>query len=170
MNIVITLPVNLIAEILEGRKKFEIRSRIPLKFDNYKDVVYVVQKGTKKVVLYFTIAEIFGYYNLNSYADFVASKAAIPTGWLKSYVAGKEKIYAWVIGCFCKLANGEVVYNQLNITSNPQSFIYTYVDWRPLQISYFRWNNDFSLSKRLALLNPAKEHQIWLTSNKKAVQ
>lgn len=170
MNVVITLPVNLIAEILEGRKKFEIRSRIPLKFDNYKDVVYVVQKGTKKVVLYFTIAKIFGYYNLNSDADFVASRAAVPTGWLKSYAAGKTKIYAWVIGCWCKLTDCSEVYQHLGIKSNPQSFVYTGCEWRQFRISHYRWNSQLSRNLKSQQLDPINERDMWLTYNKKAVQ
>lgn len=170
MNVVITLPVNLIAEILEGRKVFEIRSKIPQNFDKKRDVVYVVQKGTKKVILYFTIIDFNSYSDLRGMAGYVAKKAAVLTGWLKTYAEGKEKIHAWVIGCYCKLTDSSEVYQQLGITSNPQSFVYTGCDWRQFRISYFRWISEKGLDLKSQYLNPNYERSVWLMSNKKAVQ
>lgn len=166
MNIVITLPVNLIAEILEGRKQYEIRSKIPANFNLNRDVVYVVQKGTKKVVLYFTIVKFFTDLDLNKNARAIAKKAAVPTGWLKSYAKGKDKIHAWDIGCYCKLTDSSQVYQQIDIKSNPQSFIYTECDWRQFRISYYRWICDLDSYWKGMHLIPAYERQNWLTNNK----
>ena len=170
MNIVITLPVNLIAEILEGRKVYEIRSKIPTDFKINRDVVYVVQKGTQKVVLYFTIVKFITDLDLNKNARNIAKKAAILTGWLKTYAEGKDKIHAWVIGCYCKLTDCSLVYQQLGIKTNPQSFIYTECDWRQFRISYYRWNYELDSYLKSQHLKPAYERQIWLMSNEKAVQ
>ena len=127
MNIVITLPVNLIAEILEGRKLFEIRTKIPANFNINRDVVYVVQKGTQKVVLYFTIEKFITDLDLDlgQNAKYIAKNAAVPIGWLKTYAKNKDRIHAWVIGCYCKVTNCTEIYQLLGIKSNPQSYIYT---------------------------------------------
>lgn len=170
MNIVITLPVNLISEILEGRKVYEIRSKIPADFNINRDVVYVVQKGTQKVILYFTILEFVTDLDLNKNARAIAKKAAVLTGWLKTYAEGKDKVHAWVIGCYCKLTDCSEVYEQLGIKTNPQSFIYTECDWRQFRISYFRWLSDKGLDLKSRYLNPNFERSLWLMSNKEAVQ
>lgn len=166
MNIVITLPVNLIAEILEGRKQYEIRSKIPSDFNIKRDVVYVVQKGTQKVVLYFTIAKFILNLDLEKNVRDIAKKAAIPTGWLKTYAEGKGKIHAWEIGCYCKLTDCSEVYKQLGIKSNPQSFVYTGCEWRQFRISYFRWICELDSNWKSQRLNPNKERQFWLEYNK----
>lgn len=167
MNVIITLPVNLIAEILEGRKQYEIRTKIPANFKINRDVVYVVQKGTQKVVLYFTIIKFIQNLDLQKNARGIAKKAAILTGWLKTYAEGKDKIHAWVIGCYCKLTDCSEVYQQLNIKSNPQSYVYTECDWRQFRISYYRWNYELESYLKSRHLKPAYERQIWLMSNKK---
>lgn len=130
MNIVITLPVNLIAEILEGRKLFEIRSKIPANFNINRDVVYVVQKGTRKVVLYFTIAKFITDLDLKQNAQYIAKNAAVPIGWLKTYAESKDRIHAWVIACYYKVTYCTEIYQLLGIKSNPQSYIYTECNWR----------------------------------------
>lgn len=130
MNIVITLPINLIAEILEGRKLFEIRSKIPANFNINRNVVYVVQKGTRKVVLYFTIAKFITDLDLKQNAQYIAKNAAVPIGWLKTYAESKDRIHAWVIGCYYKVTNCTEIYQLLGIKSNPQSYIYTECNWR----------------------------------------
>lgn len=170
MNVVITLPVNLIAEILEGRKVYEIRSKIPSYFNIKRDVVYVVQKGTQKVVLYFTIAKFITDLDLNKNARAIAKKAAILTGWLKRYAEGKDKIQAWEIGCYCKLTDCAEVYQKLGIKTNPQSFIYTECDWRQFRVSYYRWNSQINHYLKCLYLHPMNERNIWLMNNKKAVQ
>ena len=170
MNIVITLPVNLIAEILEGRKIYEIRSKIPANFNTNRDVVYVVQKGTQKVVLYFTIAKFVTDLDLMKDAQNIAKGAAVPIGWLKTYADSKNKIHAWVIGCCCKLADCAEVYQQLGIKTNPQSFIYTECDWKQFKISYYRWNTLPNRYLKCLQLDPINERDSWLTHNKKAVQ
>lgn len=167
MNIVITLPVNLIAEILEGRKMYEIRTKIPTNFNINRDVVYVVQKGTKKVVLYFTIVKFITGLDLNKNARYIAKKAAVLTGWLKNYAENKSMILAWEIGCYCKLTDCSAVYKQLGIKTNPQSYIYTECDWRQFRISYYRWNTELDSYLKSRHLKPAYERQIWLMYNKK---
>lgn len=166
MNIVITLPVNLIAEILEGRKKFEIRTKIPANFNIYRDVVYVVQKGTHKVILYFTIVKFITGLDLNKNARYIAKKAAVLTGWLKAYAENKSIILAWEIGCYCKLTDCSEVYKQLGIKTNPQSYIYTECDWRQFRISYYRWLCEFDSNWRSRHLSPYAERQLWLENNK----
>lgn len=135
MNVVITLPDHLIRAIIMGEKFFEIRSKKPLHFDNTKDVVFVVQKGSKKVPLYFTITR-FLHLSDNRY---IAKKAAVSIDYINNYRKGKKYICAWVIGCACKVDCPFDLYSSLNINKNPQSFVYKDYEWRQIAFTSYTW-------------------------------
>lgn len=142
MNVVITLPEHLIKAIITGEKFCEIRTKLPLRFDKTKDVVFVVQKSTKKVPLYFTIVYIFHYNSSNNKTlktdKYLAEKAAVSVDYIKKYRKDK-KIYAWVIGCACKVSYPSYLYTDLKIEKNPQSFIYRDYEWRKVHFKSYVW-------------------------------
>lgn len=138
MNVVITLPEHLIKAIIWGEKFFEIRSKKPLRFDKNKDVVFVAQKGSKEVPLYFTIQR-FLYYDGITDRKYLAKKAAVSVDYIDNYLKGKKVICAWVIGCACKVDCPFSLYSDLKINKNPQSFIYRDYEWRQIAFTSFKW-------------------------------
>lgn len=159
MNIVITLPIELIAEILEGRKRFEIRKTIPRHFNVDKDVVYVVEKGTKNVPIYFSVRCFYTYTWRHCKKDYIAKQASVPVGWINQYANDDEKIRAWVIGCAVQIKPCQSRWYQLGIKSNPQSFVYTKLNWMVLPLGKHVWNPQITLEERRTLLHPFGIHK-----------
>lgn len=50
MDVIITLPTNLIQLIKDGKKTIELRKNRPLFFNPEEDVIYICKKGTACVV------------------------------------------------------------------------------------------------------------------------
>ena len=170
MNIVITLPADLIAAILDKKKCFEIRSKLPRKFYLHQDVVFVCQKGTNKVPLYFTILKFYTYTKHSYCNDYIAQKAAVPTQWIDDYMEDKECIYDWVIGYVCELSYPTSVWHQLQIKHNPQSFIYTQYEWKNTIVHNCFVSTFITYSDMDNMMNPMKEQLKWLLQQKKAIQ
>ena len=121
-----------------GEKFFEIRSKRPLHFDEKKDVVFVVQKGSKRVPLYFTITRFFNYDSSSDKA-YLAEKAAVSVEYIDNYIKGKKCICAWEIGYACKIFNQGYLYYDLKINKNPQSFVYRDFEWRKVHFKNYVW-------------------------------
>lgn len=170
MNVIITLPSDLIDAILDKKKSFEIRSRLPRNFDTQKDVVFVCQKGAKKVPLYFTILKFYTYTKHSDCNDYIAQKAAVPTQWIDNYMEEKDCIYAWVIGYVCELAYPVDVWHQLQMIHNPQSFIYTQYEWKKTIVHNCFVSTFITYSDMDKMFNPMKTQLKWLLQQKKAVQ
>ena len=162
MNVVITLPKTLIEAILWGEKSFEIRSKLPLHFDEKKDVVFVVQKGTKEIPIYFTIKTFYGYSILEDVNSILAKHAFVPYSFIEKYRQSKKRVYAWVIGCACKVSCPSDLYNDLKIAKNPQSFIYRDYEWRQVQFKSFVWLT--KPKNALTTLKPTIEYDHYMRS------
>lgn len=162
MNVVITLPVELIAEILEGRKTFEIRSKVPQKFNPDEDVVYVVEKTTKRIPLYFTIRTFYTYWQNESVNAWLAQHASVPVGWVKSYRTGKLRISVWDIACVCKLCDETALWGKLEMNTAPQSFIYKEYEWRQDPFCKTIWNKKINIDERRSLIHPTAERNYWI--------
>lgn len=170
MNVVITLPADLIAAIKNKKKSFEIRSKLPRNFDPQKDVVFVCQKGTNKVPLYFTILEFYTYSIYSDCKDYIAQRAAVPTKWIADYMENKDYIHAWVIGYVCELAYPTSVWHQLQIKHNPQSFIYTQYEWKRETVNKCFVSDFITYNDIENMMHPLRTQLKWLTQHKKAVQ
>lgn len=124
MDIIITLPKNLIKKILSGEKTVEVRTRRPIKFDLYRDIVYVVQKGTRRVIMDFSIERfvdvdkdgLLFYYN--------EGNVGVDYDWLMKYAANKKTFSIWYIGCVCSLDLINATLDDFSIKVAPQSFAY----------------------------------------------
>ena len=170
MNVVITLPADLIAAIKNGKKCFELRSRLPRKFYLHQDVVFVCQKGTNKVPLYFTILKFYTYTKHSDCNDLIAQRAAVPAQWVDNYMINKDCIHAWVIGYVCELAYPTSVWHQLQIKHNPQSFIYTQYEWKRETVNKCFVSDFITYTDMDNMMHPLREQIKWLTQQKKAVQ
>lgn len=97
MNIIITLPINLVAEIAEGRKQVEIRKSYPNYFYPSKDVVWVKTKGEDKVSLCFTVSHFGASKDMADVWIRYHKKIGVPYAWYSSYVQNAKLIYIWHI-------------------------------------------------------------------------
>lgn len=162
MNVVITLPVELIAEILEGRKTIEIRSKVPQKFNPDEDVVFVVEKTTHRIPLYFTIRAFYSFWQNESLDARLARHASVPVSWIKWYRTGKLRIAVWDIACVCKLCDETALWEKLDMNTAPQSYIYKKYEWRQDPFSKMIWNRHISIDERRALIHPKAERNYWI--------
>lgn len=137
MNIVITLPQQLITKILLGEKRYEIRKSLPKLLHLQKSWVYVVEKGTSEVTLAFKVNNIL-YGNM--YSELWRSmhgKAGIPIEWYNRYVRNAKRIYIWSISERIYFKDPVDVKKDLLIEKNPQQYSYT-----PIDIEYCKENHD----------------------------
>lgn len=162
MNVVITLPEKLIKAILMGVKSYEIRSKLPLYFNEKKDVVFVVKKGSKEIPIYFTIKTCYGFSENEDVTNSLAIHAAVSPVFIEKYRQGKRRIYAWVIGCACKVNYPFGLYATLKIDKNPQSFIYRYYDWRQIAFNSYIWLT--KPENKYSALIPTKEYDNYMRS------
>lgn len=170
MNIVITLPTELIAAILDRKKSIEVRSKLPLYFDSNNDVVFVAMKETHKIPIYFTVKNFVVYDSSYMNDEEIANAASVPVKWIADYRTGKRFVYVWVIGYVCELTNPVFAWNALQMTNNPQSFIYKNYHWEKLRIHrcFASWQMTYDDMNRL--MQPIKRQKDWLRKLKKAIQ
>lgn len=125
MNIVITLPSNLIEAIIAGKKTAELRKVWPKLFNPDTDVVYVIKKGTKNIVAWFKIRS---FVKTTMYYDawkWYGRKLNIDYLWYADYITPNKPIVFWMIekaGRFKKSIDRE---KSLHLNKNPQQFFYT---------------------------------------------
>ena len=170
MNLVITLPTDLIAAILDKKKSIEIRSKLPINFDTQHDVVYVCQKGFQRVPIYFTIKDyiVFG----SSYAndEKIANNASVPVKWIIDYREGRRFVYAWVIGYVCEVASPENLWHDLQLKSNPQSYVYSTLEWKRFSVLNCFASSQVNYTDMENMMHPLRAQLKWLTQQKKAIQ
>lgn len=133
MNILITLPKELISAIVEGRKTIEFRKNYPRQFDVTKDVVYIVEKGTKSVVAAFTISRFEVAFNPMEIWDKYSDDLCVPFSWFREYAPICREYWIWHIkdAWRFKYYYHRGVY--FGVASNPQSFVYldNYLKYAP---------------------------------------
>lgn len=123
MDIAITLPKKLWEKIVSGEKVCELRKECPRRFTMGSNVVYVILKGTKDVVGYFTILSM-SPVRIN---DAVRCKNLIcaDAGWIAKYLDyGNQKGYLWIVGDVNVFFPHSKNIVDLHLKSNPQSFCY----------------------------------------------
>lgn len=103
MNILITLPKNLLEKIISGDKDFEMRKCHPKQMKIGEDGFFVVEKGTDDIRCWCRVDDI---YPINqerisagglSYLKFVASLVCVPEEYIEKYAKGK-RVFLWKIG------------------------------------------------------------------------
>lgn len=122
MNILITLPKNLINKIISGEKDFEMRKCFPKYMEIGKEGFYIVEKGTDNVRCWCRVDDITGHYINPYYAGWFAQHLCVSEEYIEKYANGK-KVYLWKIG------KVKMIYGlsriSLCIDKNPQQFVYT---------------------------------------------
>lgn len=125
MNVVITLPKDLITAIMEGRKKIEARKVFPKHLRLGEDGFFCVEKGTKNVLCWCRV-DIF--LELKEPCDSFWGKygiyLAISREWFESYMNGGS-VKLWGIGQVKKFEKPLSLDKDLFVDRAPQSFAYT---------------------------------------------
>lgn len=121
MNILITLPKDLLEIIISGEKKFEIRKCLPRHMKFGRDGFFVVEKGTDDVRCW---CRVDGW--MCTFVDFYspqwwARRTCVPMEDLEKYANGKQ-VYLWEIGKVKIFEN--LKRNELFIDRNPLQFAY----------------------------------------------
>lgn len=124
MDILITLPLNLIDYIMTGQKTTELRSVCPAKFNCERDVVYVVAKGTNNIMLSFTVRAFVRYDDCMGFWIDCGNSVCVDYLWVRRYAENKRVLYAWEIDTVTHIVPHLDAKEHFNIKSNPQSFIY----------------------------------------------
>lgn len=122
MNVLITLPKDLIEDIIAGRKIFEMRkSRPRLLFENV-DGFYVVEKGTNDIRCF---CRLIAYRSI-AITDEIAKKYSGPLCVPPSYIIGYAKkntlVWLWEIGIVRIFKNFKR--EDLGLDTNPQNYYY----------------------------------------------
>lgn len=124
MNVVITLPKQLILAIIEGRKTFEMRKCRPKHMKVGVDGFFVVEKGTKKVRCWCRVDEIQSVSNLCFLTRETRKKLAVSIDDVDAYRSNAKFIYLWRIGKVKRFEDGAVTLEDLVVDRAPQSFAY----------------------------------------------
>lgn len=124
MDILITLPKNLIDKILSGEKTVEVRTRRPIQFDLYKDIVYVVQKGTRRVVMEFTIEQFVDVDKAGLLFLYNEGNVGVDLDWLMKYAANKNTFSIWYISFVTSLNSIDLTLDIMQVKAAPQSYTY----------------------------------------------
>lgn len=128
MDIMITLPKDLIDKILSGEKTIEVRKNYPRVFNRNYNWVYVVQKGTRNVVLKFEVVKFYFCGKERLWQVFETGKICIDFDWLKKYAERSDRFVCWYIGRIKSLIGLDATLDDYNVKTAPQSFVYL-EDW-----------------------------------------
>lgn len=122
MNILITLPKNLIEEIISDKKIYEMRKCLPKHMKIGSDGFFVVEKGTSNVRCWCRVDYIINQYLDSDSAAWYANKICVSEEYLLKY-ADNKKVFLWKIGKVIKIEHLDR--SSLFVDKNPQQFAYT---------------------------------------------
>lgn len=125
MNVIITLPVNLIAEIAEGRKTIEVRKTIPTRLNENSDWVYVCCAGQRKVMLAFQVSKFQRTNDGLGVWQFIGGRIRCSYEWWTEYVKDGRTLFFWQITNVYVIELQTAAWLNLIKDKNPQSFKYT---------------------------------------------
>lgn len=121
MNVLITLPKELIDKIISGEKKFEMRKCLPRLMNLGEDGFFVVEKGTDEIRCWCRVDNVNETYIDHYSIDWYVSRLCVPAEYVEKYANGK-KVYLWEIGKVKVLQ--DLVRDSLFVDKNPQQFAY----------------------------------------------
>ena len=124
MNVLITLPKNLIDAIISGKKTFEMRSVKPRLMKCGEDGFFCVEKGTDNVRCWCQCD-----YTLKLDADEVcpyywSECLAVDGEYIEKYCDNKRTIYMWHIEEVVNLEEESLCRDSIFVDHNPQQFAY----------------------------------------------
>lgn len=121
MNILITLPKNLLEKIISGEKRYEMRKSLPKYMKVGEDGFFVVEKGTDDVKCWCRIDAVKEVVINNDTAERYAKSLCVTPQYIIDYAAG-TKVYLWQIGKVMALQ--DLARGSLFVDKNPQQFAY----------------------------------------------
>lgn len=121
MNILITLPKNLLEKIISGEKEFEMRKCLPKHMKIGEDGFFVVEKGTDDIRCWCRVDEVRETYIDHYSAGWFAPRLCVSEEYIEKY-ANSEKVYLWKIGKV--IAIECLKRDSLIVDRNPQQFAY----------------------------------------------
>lgn len=124
MNIIITLPQELIANILNGHKTIVLRKTYPIRFWENVDWVYVVTKGKATVQLAFQITKIDQTSFIEQVWNFYGKRLCIPYDNFTKYTQNESFVYLWHIGAIAYAKKPIPLSDIKSSAKAPQSYIY----------------------------------------------
>ena len=125
MNVIITLPSDLIAAIVSRQNQIEFRKNLPRHFNSIDDWVYVIEKGTKNVVARFRVNYFQKEYDPIEIWHTYGHLIWVNSDWFMKYASTTRDYYLWHI------SEPEYLEKPLHrgaffgLSSNPQSYVYT---------------------------------------------
>lgn len=124
MNVVITLPKNLINAILDGKKNLEMRKSVPRLLRKGEDGFFVVEKGTKIVRCWCRVEYTIDLRSTVKPINLIVQHLAVSQKFFDAYCSGAKNIFLWRIGKVKSFEDGAVTLEDLAVDRAPQSFAY----------------------------------------------
>lgn len=121
MNILITLPKDLIEKIISGEKTYEMRKNQPKHWKIGVDGFFVVEKGTDKIRCWCRVDGVWATNIDNYIMDWFENRLCVSKEYIEKY-AGGQQVYLWKIGKVVTLQNFKR--DTLICDKNPQQFAY----------------------------------------------
>lgn len=121
MNILITLPKNLIDKIISGEKVYEMRKLLPKLMKIGEDGFFAVEKGTSNVRCWCRVDDVREVYINDPNKSWLVPKLCVDEDYVRKYAANK-RVYLWNIGKVIELS--DLHRNSLYVDKNPQQFAY----------------------------------------------
>lgn len=129
MNIAITLPKDLWSKIVSGEKKVEMRKwDLPKHFDIKSDSIYVVLKGTRRVVGRFKVEKVKRYFTPWVAWDKFGDGLGVSYQWFTKYWGNSFGMYFFVIGN-CRVLSCHGI---IEVPHAPQKYILIDKAWKSL--------------------------------------
>ena len=122
MNILITLPKDLLDKIMSGEKKYEMRKCLPKLMKAGEDGFFIVEKGTDNIRCYCGVKNVIEVTMSQEIAEQYASDLCVTPQFILSYRPVGTKVYLWEIDSVSRFNN--VTRKCLGIDNNPQQYVY----------------------------------------------
>lgn len=122
MNVLITLPKNLIEKIISGEKKYEMRKCLPKNMKIGEDGFFVVEKGTDEVKCWCRVDKCLGGFMTELAVIQYAHDLCVSPQFILDYAPVGTKVYLWQIGKVMALQ--DLTRGSLFVDKNPQQFAY----------------------------------------------
>jgi len=124
MNVLITLPKNLINAIISGEKTFEMRAVKPHLMKCSEDGFFCVEKGSDNVQCWCQCDYTLKLDADEVRPDYWSEYLAVDAGHVVQYCSNKRSVYMWHIAEVVRFDNGGIKRDELYVDHNPQSFAY----------------------------------------------
>lgn len=131
MDIIITLPKDLWTKIVTGEKSVEMRKwNLPVHFDVTLDHIYVVLKGTRRVVGCFKVERVaYNFVKRAAWEEF-GDKLGVSFEWFSKYWGDKTERDM----CFFFIGNSHVLggHRKIEVAHAPQKYMNIDKSWESL--------------------------------------